>query len=144
MGDLRSLPIRDQAIDLTVCGLALTHLEDLRPPIAELARVTKTGGHVVISDIHPFSVALGGHALFRDVEERSAVVRNHQHWHSHYIEAFEEAGLRIRGCVAGGASRRRRRSAAPVDGPGAGGAVQDQDPVQVVDLVLDGAGLETA
>jgi hypothetical protein len=44
-------------------------------------------------------VALGGHALFRDVEGSSVVVRNHQHWHSDYIEAFEEAGLRIRGCV---------------------------------------------
>jgi ubiquinone/menaquinone biosynthesis C-methylase UbiE len=99
MGDLRSLPIRDEAIDLTVCGLALTHLEDLRAPIAELARVTRTAGHVVISDIHPFTVALGGHAFFRDVEGRRAVVRNHQHWHSHYIEAFEEAGLGIRDCV---------------------------------------------
>jgi ubiquinone/menaquinone biosynthesis C-methylase UbiE len=53
MGDLRALPLGDETVDLTVCGLALTHLEDLRAPIAELARVTRDGGHVVISDIHP-------------------------------------------------------------------------------------------
>jgi ubiquinone/menaquinone biosynthesis C-methylase UbiE len=99
MGDLRSLPIRDETIDLTVCGLALTHLADLRSPIAELARVTRPSGHVVISDIHPFALALGGHALFRDLDGRNLVVRNHQHWHSDYIRALEGAGLRIRGCV---------------------------------------------
>jgi SAM-dependent methyltransferase len=99
IGDLYALPIRDESIDLTVCALALTHLEDLRAPIAELARVTRAGGHVVVSDIHPVSVALGGQALFRDAENRLRVVRNHEHWHSDYVRAFGEAGLHIRDCL---------------------------------------------
>ena len=58
MGDLRALPIEDQSFDLVVCALALTHFEDLEAPLTELARVTREGGHVVLSDIHPFAVAL--------------------------------------------------------------------------------------
>jgi SAM-dependent methyltransferase len=99
MGDLRALPIEDQSFDLVVCALALTHFEDLGAPLAELARVTREGGHVVLSDIHPFAVALGGQAFFRSAEGRRLVVRNHQHWHSDYLDAFRASGLSVRGCL---------------------------------------------
>src|SRR5207342_3671293 len=35
---LRALPLDDGEVDVAVCALALAHLDDLRPPIAELAR----------------------------------------------------------------------------------------------------------
>lgn len=42
-GDVRRLPLGDGAVDLAVCVLALTHLPDLGPPLAELARAVATG-----------------------------------------------------------------------------------------------------
>jgi ubiquinone/menaquinone biosynthesis C-methylase UbiE len=49
-GDLHQLPVADQSVDLVVCALALTHVPDLGPVLAEFARVLRPGGHLVISD----------------------------------------------------------------------------------------------
>lgn len=49
-GDLHKLPVPDQHVDLVVCALALTHVPDLAPVLAEFARVLRPGGHLVISD----------------------------------------------------------------------------------------------
>jgi ubiquinone/menaquinone biosynthesis C-methylase UbiE len=49
-GDLHKLPVPDQHVDLVVCTLALTHIPDLAPVLAEFARVLRPGGHLVISD----------------------------------------------------------------------------------------------
>ncbi len=37
LGDLRSLPVPSQSVDVVVCSLALTHLPDLDQPLAEAA-----------------------------------------------------------------------------------------------------------
>lgn len=50
--DLDSIPLPDDAVDMIVCGLALTHVPSLAPVMAEFARVLRPGGHVVISDAH--------------------------------------------------------------------------------------------
>jgi len=49
-GDLSQLPVPDQHVDLVVCALALTHVPELAPVLAEFARVLRPGGHLVISD----------------------------------------------------------------------------------------------
>jgi ubiquinone/menaquinone biosynthesis C-methylase UbiE len=49
-GELHQLPVADQSVDLVVCALALTHVPDLGPVLAEFARVLRPGGHLVISD----------------------------------------------------------------------------------------------
>ncbi|MFI5584740.1 methyltransferase domain-containing protein [Amycolatopsis sp. NPDC051758] len=46
LGELTHLPVDDAAVDLVVCGLALTHAADLGPVLAEFARVLRPGGHV--------------------------------------------------------------------------------------------------
>jgi ubiquinone/menaquinone biosynthesis C-methylase UbiE len=49
-GELHQLPVAGQSVDLVVCALALTHVPDLGPVLAEFARVLRPGGHLVISD----------------------------------------------------------------------------------------------
>jgi len=98
VGDLSDLPLQDASVDLAVCSLALTHLPNLGPPIRELARVVRAGGRIVLSDIHPIYVALGGQALFQKTDGRLGFARNYYHPHSVYLESFEAAGLRLRRC----------------------------------------------
>ncbi|MFF1837407.1 class I SAM-dependent methyltransferase [Streptomyces sp. NPDC058231] len=50
--DLHRLPLPDNAVDTVVCALALTHVPDLAPVLAEFARVLRPGGNLVISDAH--------------------------------------------------------------------------------------------
>lgn len=97
-GRLERLPLDDASVDLAVSTLALTHLPDLTAGVAELARVVRPGGRVVISDLHPFVVTLQGQCLFVQGDDRLAFVRNHVHLPSHYIDAFTSAGLTVRAC----------------------------------------------
>ena len=48
--DLHDLPLADDSVDLAVCALALSHVPDLAPVFAELVRVLRPKGHLVISD----------------------------------------------------------------------------------------------
>lgn len=48
--DLRDLPLPDDSVDLVVCGIALSHVPDLAPVLAELVRVLRPNGHLVLSD----------------------------------------------------------------------------------------------
>jgi SAM-dependent methyltransferase len=98
-GDLLAVPVADEQLDLVVCGLALSHLADVRAGVAELARVLRPGGHMVISVLHPFQAYLGWHAPFVDTEGQRGFVREHAHSHAEYVTAFSAAGLELRDCV---------------------------------------------
>jgi len=49
-GDVRDLPVADDSVDVVVCGIAASHFPDLVPVFAELARVLRPGGHLVLTD----------------------------------------------------------------------------------------------
>lgn len=98
-GDLFHLPVESGSVDSAVCALALTHCEDLIPPLHELARVVRPGGRVILSDQHPTMTLLGGQALFAAKDGSFAYVPSYFHSHSSYFEAFEAAGLTVRRCL---------------------------------------------
>ena len=98
-GDLCTLPLDSASVDLVVCALALEHVADLSRAITELGRVLRSGGRMVLSDLHPAAVTLGGAAYFQDAGGRAGVVRGHGHLHGEYLRAFETVGLRVRQCL---------------------------------------------
>ena len=97
-GDLRALPFDDGAFDLAVVALALSHLPDPADGLAELARVLRPGGRLVVADPHPGSVVLGGQAFYRDAAGALRWVRNHYHGASTWLRAFTAAGLEVASC----------------------------------------------
>jgi SAM-dependent methyltransferase len=96
-GELTALPLPDASVGAALCALALVHVPDLRPAFAELARVVRPGGRIVISDVHPFLVALGWQAQFRTAEGGTGFVRLNRHLPSDYVQAATGAGLAVRG-----------------------------------------------
>lgn len=50
-GDATRLPIRDGAVDVVVSRNALHHLQDPAVAIAEMARIVRPGGRVIIEDM---------------------------------------------------------------------------------------------
>jgi SAM-dependent methyltransferase len=48
--DLHDLPLPDDHVDLVVCALALMHVPEIEPVLAEFVRVLRPGGSLVISD----------------------------------------------------------------------------------------------
>ncbi|MEJ1095460.1 MULTISPECIES: class I SAM-dependent methyltransferase [unclassified Pseudoxanthomonas] len=93
-GRLEALPVTDAAADITLCGLVIGHLPALQPALAELRRVTRPGGIVLCSDVHPIGHALGWLRDFR-IDGRRYAVRHTQHLYSHWHAACSALGLVI-------------------------------------------------
>ena len=92
-GDLHQLPVPDDDVDLVVCALALTHIPELGPVLAEFVRVLRPGGHVVIADsrndwpvVQPLPGGRFGHFPHRN------------HRTSDYLAAALPLGLQVRRC----------------------------------------------
>jgi SAM-dependent methyltransferase len=100
-----TLPYEDDEFDVVTCSLALHYVRDWAPALAELRRVLKPGGRLVVSIIHPFV-----YAFCYQNEDYFAVTRyseDYEHdgaaftltyWHrplQDVINAFLDAGLVI-------------------------------------------------
>jgi ubiquinone/menaquinone biosynthesis C-methylase UbiE len=48
--DLHDVPLADDSVDLVVCAIALSHVANLAQALAELVRVLRPSGHMVVSD----------------------------------------------------------------------------------------------
>lgn len=93
-GNLAALPVADAQADLTVCGLVVGHLERLGPALAELRRVTRPGGILLCSDVHPIGHALGWRRDFKS-GGRSYAVRHTPHLYGHWHAACAALELQI-------------------------------------------------
>jgi malonyl-CoA O-methyltransferase len=93
-GSLVALPLPDARADLTVCGLVVGHLDDLEQALAELRRVTRPGGTLLCSDVHPIGHALGWRRDFKS-GGLSYAVQHTRHLYSHWHAACAGLGLRI-------------------------------------------------
>ena len=104
--DAAALPA--EAFDLVTCGLALSHVEDLRAAIDGLAYATRPGGTVILTDFHPEAYAQGWRA---DCHVRGTryLLPHTDYARSDYLRAVEDASLRIE------AVRDEPLSAAPPD-----------------------------
>jgi ubiquinone/menaquinone biosynthesis C-methylase UbiE len=92
-GDLRALPVADQQVDLVTISLALSHVPELAPVLAEFSRVLRPGGHLVISDSrmdYPMVLAMpdGSHG-YMPHQSRST---------SEYLAAALPLGFEVRRC----------------------------------------------
>lgn len=95
LGDLHRLPVPDAAFDVVVCSLALGHVRDLAAAVCELARVVAPGGRIVISDVHPDSVALGSVPAVRTATGAPARIATYVHPVGSYVRAALAAGLAV-------------------------------------------------
>jgi ubiquinone/menaquinone biosynthesis C-methylase UbiE len=89
------LPMRAGAFDLALCCLALEHVRVLGPVFGELARVTRAGGAVVVTDMHPAMRLRGNQAQFDDADGTEVRVEGFEHPIVDYVTAALAAGLRI-------------------------------------------------
>lgn len=92
LGDCTALPFADCIFDLVICSFASWHIPNIHLLAQELARVTKSDGTVLVSDLHPEAYARGWRTGFRD-SNGSKQIDAHPLTVTELISKFEIASL---------------------------------------------------
>lgn len=95
IADVRALPFSTDEFDLVWCRLMLGYLPDLNTGYAELARVCRSGGQVVVSDFHADATRAGHRQTFRDAEGRLHEIAHYVYDADAHQQAATNAGLSL-------------------------------------------------
>jgi ubiquinone/menaquinone biosynthesis C-methylase UbiE len=92
----QGLPFVSAVFDRVMCCLVLAHVADLHGAMAELARICRPDGYVVLSDLHPAMQLRDIQAQFTDpLTGRKIRPASVTHQLSEYVMAATQAGLCI-------------------------------------------------
>lgn len=102
-GDLASLPFADESFDCITCGYVLEHLSDPSGGLAELSRVMKPGGRMLLSTSED---NLGGawtsriwkcrtynRAELQEISRQQRLFWKQELWYSRVHKAFRAGGI---------------------------------------------------
>jgi malonyl-CoA O-methyltransferase len=89
--DARALPFRAAAFDSVWCRLMIGHVRELDLVYAELGRVCRRGGTVLVTDFHPDAVAAGHRRTFTDESDHTREIEHYVH----SPRAHEESARRV-------------------------------------------------
>jgi ubiquinone/menaquinone biosynthesis C-methylase UbiE len=84
LADAESIPFCDSTADLVLCSLSLGYFHDIQRIFCEFARVSKPGGLIGVSDLHPDALASGWTRSFKLGEQRYDL--------EHYARPLQEIG----------------------------------------------------
>jgi malonyl-CoA O-methyltransferase len=92
-GDVCALPVATSSADVVWCRLVIGHVRELDLAYAELARVCRSGGTVIVSDVAADAVAAGHRRTFRDGQGTVHEVVHFTHLSNAQLAAARRVGL---------------------------------------------------
>jgi ubiquinone/menaquinone biosynthesis C-methylase UbiE len=96
--DVLALPFVKESFDAVISSFVMGYIEDCAGAINELARVTRSGGELLLADFHPFGQLLEWNRSFLERHRgklEEFCIRNYRHLHEDYFHAFKNSGLRM-------------------------------------------------
>jgi malonyl-CoA O-methyltransferase len=92
------LPLQDASFDRVLCALVVDHIADLAGFLAELRRLARPHGRVLVTVMHPAMMLKGIQARFHDpVSGQDTRPESHANRIADYVNAALAAGLTIAG-----------------------------------------------
>ncbi len=94
LGDCCALPIPASSVDIVIASFVLSYLESLENFAAELRRVTRAGGRILVTDLHPQTAySCGWKRGFRS-KSGSVELQTHYRTLQEIVDGFGSAGFR--------------------------------------------------
>jgi malonyl-CoA O-methyltransferase len=91
--DVRALPLPGTWFDVVWCRLVLGYVREVGLAYAELARVCRAGGVLVVTELHDDAIAAGHRRTFRDAAGALHELQQHAHTAHAHLAAAKAAGL---------------------------------------------------
>jgi ubiquinone/menaquinone biosynthesis C-methylase UbiE len=88
------LPVVDGSVDLAVCSFAVSYFPSVSGALAEMARVVRSGGRVVVADLHAAANDAGWKRAFRS-EGCVYEIEHQSHSANQLNAAAEQLALRL-------------------------------------------------
>jgi ubiquinone/menaquinone biosynthesis C-methylase UbiE len=98
LADACHIPVANGSADLTLCSFALGYLPTPHRAFAEMARVSRSRGHIIVTDLHPRAIAAGWTRSFRS-DGQVYEMDHHLHPIAAWVAAAESAGLSLDWCL---------------------------------------------
>ena len=92
LADTCGLPLAGATADVVLCALSLGHMTPIEPAIAELVRIVRPDGCLIVTDFHPGALQLGWKRTFRS-NGRLYEVETHSYTKDRLLECARENGL---------------------------------------------------
>jgi ubiquinone/menaquinone biosynthesis C-methylase UbiE len=92
LADVCHVPLADGTADLTLSSFALGYIASPQQAIGEMARVSRKGGRIIVSDLHPCAQAAGWTRSFRS-NGQVFEIDHYEHPIAVWEAAAESAGL---------------------------------------------------
>ena len=84
------------AFDIIICGLVLGYIEDIAPVFKKFSSSLRLGGHLILTDFHPFLSLQNSKRTFKDKSTQSTFeIKHHVHLFSEIINSINQAKLSI-------------------------------------------------
>jgi malonyl-CoA O-methyltransferase len=101
VADVRALPLINETFDVVFCRLVIGHLRDPDPAYAELARVCRPGGTIVVTDFHAAAAQAGHKRTFRDADGQTHEIEHYVHTASDHAAVARARRLSVERCDNG-------------------------------------------
>lgn len=95
VGDLEALPFANSTFDVVWCRLVMGHIRTIDGVYRQLARVTRKGGTIIITDFHPDAAEAGYARRFEGVEGQKFEVEHHIHSASEHLRSAAASGIEL-------------------------------------------------
>ncbi|MCS6835327.1 MAG: class I SAM-dependent methyltransferase [Anaerolineae bacterium] len=97
LATMTALPFPAASFDLLLCALAIGHLPDHQPALAEMARLLRPDGLLLLSDFHSVQHWRGAQRTFRAANGRVYAVEHYPRTVADFWQVGERVGLRLCG-----------------------------------------------
>jgi malonyl-CoA O-methyltransferase len=95
LADTRALPLVTGCAGVALCALSLGHMAPVESGVAELARIVRPGGTLIVTDFHPDALRRGWKRTFQSDGE-SYEVETHAYTPDQLIDCAARHGLALR------------------------------------------------
>jgi len=84
-----------EKVDVVICGLVLGHIDVLEPALKNLLNALRPGGHIILTDFHPYQTSMKAKRTFKH-DARTFEVKHTLHTLDEYFSILKSSNIEIK------------------------------------------------